>query len=163
MESSKNTMDRLSMAKMVYEGLNRERQTDFNRIIATLMAVSENAKEMKKPALKFNREKLDAAKKAKEVKTPAKQKTPRGNINTRGRGRGRGGRGRGGQKRRHNDYFERDSRDNRYEHRENTYESSEPKIVKPEYYPEKPSGSGGDGYRGRGRGGFRGSRGSAKY
>ena len=94
MENSKMTMDRLSMAKMVYEGLVKDRQVDFNRNLATIMAVAENAKEMKLPALKSKRDKLDLVKKVKETKPVAKKPVyekpaRRGNYN-RGRGRNKG-------------------------------------------------------------------------
>jgi hypothetical protein len=157
MEASKNTMDRLSMSKMVYEGLNRERQADFNRTIATLMSVAENAKEMKKSALRSKREKDEANKKAKDTKTPGKQKSIRGGSLGRGRGRGRGGsRGRGGQKRKF--YEKYDSRDNR-----DYYEPTEQKTPKPEFHVEKPVNTGGENFRARGRGGHRGSRGGSRY
>ena len=143
MESSRNTIDRLGMSKMLFEGLNKERQVDYSRTIATLMAVTESSKEMKKPALKSRREKDEQAKKVKEVKTKPKPKPF--HDNNRGRVRGRG-RGRG---------------NNSYRPRKEPYFDQE-KAAQPTEKPEKINSGHTEGFRGRGRGGFRGGRGS-KY
>jgi hypothetical protein len=148
MESSKQTMDRLGMAKMIFEGLVKERQVDFNRNLSIIMSVAENAKEMKLPALKSRRDKLEAVKKTKEIKPQPKrqsfEKNPRKGNYTRGKGRSRG-RGRSDWSRPY-----------------------PPQGYKTEYPPRKfednkakePNKSQTDqNFRGRGRGGFRGGRG----
>ena len=163
MENSRTIIDRMGCAKMIYEGLNRERQNDFNRAISNLSSNKENLAEMRLPALKERRDKLLAEKLKKSApKTAEKAKLGKSNKSRgghRGRGGGRGkgrsrGRGRGGYGGGHKGYYEP------YAQQPNWYQ--EPGSQKTTNL-DKPTGeSPTGGFRGRGRGGFRGGRGGGR-
>jgi hypothetical protein len=163
MENSRHIIDRMGLAKMIYEGLNKARQNDFNRAISNLSSNKENLAEMRLPALKERRDKSlaeklkkSAPKIAERAKLGRNNKT-RGNPRGRGRGRGRGrsrGRGRGGYGG-HKGYYEP------YAQQAPWFQEPSSQGSQPPQTQEKPAGENNPtgGFRGRGRGGFRGGRG----
>jgi hypothetical protein len=164
MENSKFIIDRIGFSKMLYEGLNKERQNDFNRAISNLSSNKENLAEMRLPALKERRDKLLAEKLKKSTpKSAEKAKTgkfnkPRGGQRNRGRGRGRGrsrGRGRGGYGGSHKNYYDS------YQQQPRWFQEPSSQPAQASQSQEKPTGDNNPAgsFRGRGRGGFRGGRG----
>jgi hypothetical protein len=162
MENSRTIIDRMGFSKMLFEGLNKERQADFNRAISNLSSNKENLAEMRLPALKERRDKLLAEKQKKsapklvEKTKPGKSNKTRGGFRGRGRGRGRGrskSRGRGGYNGGHKTFYE--------PYAPQWYPDTSTQNPQGSQNTEKPSGDSNPtgGFRGRGRGGFRGGRG----
>ena len=162
MENSRTIIDRMGFSKMLFEGLNKERQADFNRAISNLSSNKENLAEMRLPALKERRDKLLAEKQKKSApkvvdKTKlGKSNKTRGGFRGKGRGRGRGrsrGRGRGGYNGGHKTFYE--------PYAPQWYPDTSTQTPQGSQNTDKPSGDNNPsgGFRGRGRGGFRGGRG----
>ena len=162
MENSRSIIDRMGFCKMIFEGLNKERQQDFNRSINNLISNKENLAEMRLPALKERRDKILAEKLKKSAPKVAdkaklgKNNKTRGSFRGRNRGRGRGrskGRGRGGYSGGYKNFYEP------YQQQQPWFQ--EPAGAQPPQTQDKPVGDNNPagGFRGRGRGGFRGGRG----